>query len=233
MKRILITGASRGIGLEICTQLMADGHDVLATYRSEKTVSSLLDLNDGAKNLHVFKMDVNSTDSVKSAMSEIAKRFSSIDLVFNNAGILDWSPLDEVSSDAFRSIYETNVIGVFRVSEAAIPLLQKGHEPLIVNLSSRLGSIELRGNSQLGGAIAYQCSKAALNMLTKQMSIDYSKYGVRTISISPGWVKTDMGGEEAKYEVSESVELFLARINQLPSESNGIFLGEDGEIIPW
>jgi NAD(P)-dependent dehydrogenase (short-subunit alcohol dehydrogenase family) len=178
-------------------------------------------------------MDVNSSDSVKSAMSEIAKRFSSLDLVFNNAGILDWSPLDEVSSDAFRSIYETNVIGVFRVSEAAIPLLRNGHEPLIVNLSSRLGSIELRGNSQLGGAIAYQCSKAALNMLTKQMSIDYAKHGVRTISISPGWVKTDMGGEEAKYEVSESVELFLSRINQLPPESNGIFMGEDGEIIPW
>jgi NAD(P)-dependent dehydrogenase (short-subunit alcohol dehydrogenase family) len=233
MKRILITGASRGIGLEICTQLIADGHDVLATYRSEKTANYLLDLNDGAKNLHTFEMDVNSSDSVKSAMSEIAKRFSSLDLVFNNAGILDWSPIDEVSSDAFRSIYETNVIGVFRVSEAAIPLLRNGHEPLIVNLSSRLGSIELRGNSQLGGAIAYQCSKAALNMLTKQMSIDYAKHGVRTISISPGWVKTDMGGEEAKYEVSESVELFLSRINQLPPESNGIFMGEDGEIIPW
>jgi NAD(P)-dependent dehydrogenase (short-subunit alcohol dehydrogenase family) len=233
MKNILITGASRGIGLEMCTQLIADGHDVLATYRSEKTANSLLDLNDGAKNLHTFEMDVNSSDSVKSAMSEIAKRFSSLDLVFNNAGILYCSPLDEVSSDAFRSIYETNVIGVFRVSEAAIPLLRNGHEPLIVNLSSRLGSIELRGNSQLGGAIAYQCSKAALNMLTKQMSIDYAKHGVRTISISPGWVKTDMGGEEAKYEVSESVELFLSRINQLPPESNGIFMGEDGEIIPW
>jgi NAD(P)-dependent dehydrogenase (short-subunit alcohol dehydrogenase family) len=144
MKRILITGASRGIGLEICTQLIADGHDVLATYRSEKTANSLLDLNDSAKNLHTFEMDVNSSDSVKSAMSEIAKRFSSLDLVFNNAGILDWSPLDEVSSDAFRSIYETNVIGVFRVSEAAIPLLRNGNEPLIVNLSSRLGSIELK-----------------------------------------------------------------------------------------
>jgi NAD(P)-dependent dehydrogenase (short-subunit alcohol dehydrogenase family) len=206
---------------------------VLATYRSKKTAGSLLDLNDDAKNLHTFEMDVDSSDSVKSAMSEITKRFSSLDLVFNNAGILDWSPLDEVSPDSFRSIYETNVIGVFRVSEAAIPLLRNGHEPLIVNLSSRLGSIELRGNSQLGGAIAYQCSKAALNMLTKQMSIDYAKHGVRAISISPGWVKTDMGGEEAKYEVPESVKLFLSRINQLPPESNGIFMGEDGEIIPW
>ena len=124
-------------------------------------------------------------------------------------------------------------MGVFRVSVAVLPLLQKGHEPLIINLSSRLGSIELRGNSQLGGAIAYQCSKAALNMLTRQMSIDFAKEGIRAIAISPGWVRTDMGGREAKYEVSESVKLFLSQIAQLPSSANGIFIGEDGEIIPW
>ena len=70
-------------------------------------------------------------------------------------------------------------------------------------------------------------------MLTKQMSIDYQKLGVRVISISPGWVKTEMGGKEAKYEVSESVRLFISQINQLPASSNGIFMGEDGNEIPW
>ena len=156
-----------------------------------------------------------------------------MDLAFNNAGILDWSKLDEVSVNSFREIYETNVIGALRVSRGILPLLQRSNNALIVNLSSRLGSIGLRGNSQLGGAIAYQCSKAALNMLTKQMSIDYQKLGVRVISISPGWVKTEMGGKEAKYEVSESVRLFLSQINQLPASSNGIFMGEDGNEIPW
>ena len=141
--------------------------------------------------------------------------------------------MGEVTAKSFQSIYNTNVVGVFRVSEEVIPLLTKGTTPLIINLSSRLGSIELRGQSQLGGAIAYQCSKSALNMLTKQMSIDYTKHGVRTIAISPGWVKTDMGGTEAKYEVSQSVNLFLAQIDKLPESFNGVFLGEDGEMIPW
>ena len=70
-------------------------------------------------------------------------------------------------------------------------------------------------------------------MLTVQMAIDYKVYGVRVISMSPGWVKTDMGGKDAKYEVEESVRLFLAQINQLPSSSSGLFIGEDGENIPW
>ena len=233
MKRILITGASRGIGLEMCKQLSEQGNEVIATYRSPTSAGSLLELTSENKNLHTYELDVNSSESVKSAIRLIAEKFTSLDLVFNNAGILDWSPLGEVTAKSFQSIYNTIVVGVFRVSEEVIPLLTKGRNPLIINLSSRLGSIELRGQSQLGGAIAYQCSKSALNMLTKQMSIDYNKYGIRTIAISPGWVKTDMGGTEAKYEVSESVNLFLSQIDKLPASLNGIFLGEDGKMIPW
>ena len=233
MKRILITGASRGIGLEICRQLSERGDEVIATYRSPNSAGTLLELTNKYRNLHTYELDVNSSESVKSAIGRIAEKFTSLDLVFNNAGILDWSPLGEVTAKSFQSIYNTNVVGVFRVSKEVIPLLTKGRNPLIINLSSRLGSIELRGQSQLGGAIAYQCSKSALNMLTKQMSIDYTKHGVRTIAISPGWVKTDMGGTEAKYEVSQSVNLFLAQIEKMPASLNGIFLGEDGEMIPW
>ena len=85
----------------------------------------------------------------------------------------------------------------------------------------------------MGGAIAYQCSKAALNMLTKQASIDLSVQGIRVISISPGWVKTEMGGEDAKYSVNQSVSLFLDKIEALDSTQTGIFLGEDGMLIPW
>jgi NAD(P)-dependent dehydrogenase (short-subunit alcohol dehydrogenase family) len=233
MKRILITGASRGIGLEMCRQLSEQGNEVIATYRSSNSAGSLLELTSENKNLHSYQLDVNSSESVKTAIRLIAEKFTSLDLVFNNAGILDWSPLGEVTAKSFQSIYNTNVVGVFRVSQEVIPLLTKGSTPLIINLSSRLGSIELRGQSQLGGAIAYQCSKAALNMLTKQMSIDYNKHGIRAIAISPGWVKTDMGGTEAKYEVSESVNLLLSQIDKLPASLNGIFLGEDGKMIPW
>ena len=233
MKRILITGASRGIGYELCKQLLSQNIEVIATYRSENKTKLLSDLKENSENLHLFKMDVNSDESVQNAINLISVKFDYIDTIFNNAGILDWSTLNEVTTESFSEIYETNVIGAFRVSKSSLSLLQKSNEPLIVNLSSRLGSISLRGRSQLGGAVAYQCSKAALNMLTVQMAIDYKVYGVRVISMSPGWVKTDMGGKDAKYEVEESVRLFLAQINQLPSSSSGLFIGEDGENIPW
>ena len=233
MKKILVTGASRGIGLELCRQLLEENHQVIGTYREEKSAVPLFGLAKEAAQLDLVCLDVNSTESINHAFQAIKQKFSSLDQVFNNAGILDWSSLSEVTVEAFRNIYETNVIGVFQVSREARMLLQNGKDPLIINLSSRLGSITLRGNTQLGGAIAYQCSKTALNMLTKQTSIDYQEYGIRVISMSPGWVKTDMGGADAKYEVSESVRLLLSRVKELPTETSGVFLGEDGESIPW
>ena len=100
-------------------------------------------------------------------------------------------------------------------------------------MSSRLGSIELRGNTQLGGAIAYECSKAGLNMLTKQAAIDLDKKSIKVVSLSPGWVKTEMGGAEAKYEVVDSVSKLLDITDHLTALENGRFWGEDGEEIPW
>lgn len=100
-------------------------------------------------------------------------------------------------------------------------------------MSSRLGSVELRGNTHLGGAIAYQCSKAGLNMLTKQASIDLGPKGIKVVSITPGWVRTEMGGADAKYNVSESVTNILRVTDHLNLGHNGCFLAEDGTEIPW
>ena len=85
----------------------------------------------------------------------------------------------------------------------------------------------------MGGAIAYQCSKAALNMLTKQSSIDLKSKNIKVISQSPGWVKTEMGGENAKYEVAESVSKIISTLKNLEKIETGSFIGEDGIEIPW
>ena len=119
MKRILITGASRGIGLEMCKQLSEQGNEVIATYRSPTSAGSLLELTSENKNLHSYQLDVNSSESVKTAIRLIAEKFTSLDLVFNNAGILEWSPLGEVTANSFQSIYNTNVVGVFRVESGS------------------------------------------------------------------------------------------------------------------
>ena len=108
MKKILVTGASRGIGLELCRQLLEENHQVIGTYREEKSAVPLFGLAKEAAQLDLVCLDVNSTESINHAFQAIKQKFSSLDQVFNNAGILDWSSLSEVTVEAFRNIYETN-----------------------------------------------------------------------------------------------------------------------------
>ena len=233
MKNVFITGANRGIGLELVKQCLDMKYEVVATHRKNSDINNLSSLSEENPNLTVMELDVNSCSSVNSLFSRLNASKTKIDLLFNNAGILDWSPMEKIQIDSMQQIYETNVIGALRVIKESTDCLKRSQDPLIVNLSSRLGSISLRGETQLGGAIAYQCSKAALNMLTKQASIDLSIHEIRVISMSPGWVRTEMGGEDAKYSVNQSVSLFLDKIEALDSTQTGIFLGEDGMPIPW
>ena len=233
MKTIFITGASRGIGLELTRQLLANGNRVIASCRNPEQADNLRELQNEFNELEIVGLVVDDEDSVRSCFTSLEQAGRGIDLLFNNAGIIDWDDMNAATSDSLEKVYRTNLIGALMVLRASIPCLRKSQDPLVVNLSSRLGSISLRGNTQLGGAIAYQCSKAALNMLTKQASIDLSVLGIRVISLSPGWVRTEMGGSEAKYEVSESVRLMLETLDNLNPGDSGIFLGEDGSEISW
>ena len=233
MKTIFITGASRGIGLELTRQLLVNGNRLIASCRNPEKADNLRALQSEFKELEIVGLAVDDENSVLSCFNKLKDDNQKIDLLFNNAGIIDWDDMNAVTPDSLEKVYRTNLIGALLVLRASIPCLRKSTQPLVVNLSSRLGSISLRGNTQLGGAIAYQCSKAALNMLTKQASIDLSVLGIRVISLSPGWVRTEMGGSEAKYEVSESVRLMLETLNNLNPGDSGIFLGEDGSEISW
>ena len=233
MKTIFITGASRGIGRELARQLLAKGNRVIASCRNPDKADDLRALQSEFKELEIVGLVVDDENSVLSCFNKLKDDNRTIDLLFNNAGIIDWEDMNAVTFDSLEKVYRTNLIGALLVLRASLPCLRKSTDPLVVNLSSRLGSISLRGNTQLGGAIAYQCSKAALNMLTKQASIDLAALGIRVISLSPGWVRTEMGGSEAKYEVRESVRLMLQTLDNLNSGDSGVFLGEDGSEISW
>ena len=233
MSKVFISGASRGIGLELCRQLLERGDSILGGCRDPQKAHQLSKLQDNHKNLEIVELDVDDEDSVQYCFNQLNLRGEKIDKLFNNAGIIDWRDLHTVGGDAFSQVLQTNLRGAFLVLKNALPCLQRSSEPWIYNMSSRLGSIELRGNTQLGGAIAYQCSKAALNMLTKQTAIDLAQFGIRVVSLSPGWVKTEMGGPEAKYEVMDSVKKILSVTDHLTTEQNGGFWGEDGKEIPW
>lgn len=233
MNTIFITGANRGIGLELTRQLLKEGNKIMAGCRNPEAADDLRALQRKFNDLEVHELAVDDENSVLSCFKKLSDDNQKIDLLFNNAGIIDWDELSAVTPDSLEKVYRTNLIGALLVLRSSVSCLRKSTQPLVVNLSSRLGSISLRGNTQLGGAIAYQCSKAALNMLTKQAAIDLSTLGIRVISLSPGWVKTDMGGSEAKYEVSESVRLMLQALDNLKPGDSGIFLGEDGSEISW
>ena len=234
MNKILITGSSRGIGFELTRQILRKDHFVFATCRNPDSAHELKLLHNQYPNrLTILKLNVEDEDSVQSCFKQMEQDGESIDTLFNNAGIIDWSNLEQIEAIALEKIYKVNLLGALLVTRHSIPVLQGSDSPLIVNLSSRLGSIELRGGTKLGGAIAYQCSKAALNMLTKQTSIDLEPYNIRVISQSPGWVKTEMGGNEAKYETTEAVTMMLDSLEKLPQDKTGIFIGEDGKEIPW
>ena len=234
MKKILITGANRGIGLELTKQFLLQGNFIYACCRNTTRANELQSLEIQYKGrIEILSLDVEDEVSVKSCFDSLERNQQCIDLVFNNAGIIDWSKLDEVTGLSVEQVYKVNLLGALLVTRHAVSCLQRSTSPLIINLSSRLGSIHLRGETQLGGAIAYQCSKAALNMLTRQTSIDLKPFNIRVISQSPGWVRTEMGGKEAKYEVQEAVSKMLNALERLPHDKTGIFIGEDGEPIPW
>ncbi len=235
MKNAFITGASRGLGLEMVRQLLDCGHRVWATYREEKTAKELFRHQKEHDRLETLHMDVSDESSILEASRKLSGSSIKFDLLFNNAGIMDWNDFDKVDPVSFARVYEVNVIGAFLVTRHFLEHLHQkgGKRSRVVNLSSRLGSISLRGDTQLGGALAYQCSKAALNMLTKQISLELEPFGISVISISPGWVKTDMGGMNAKYEIEDSVRMTLSSLASLPLEKTGVFIGEDGREIPW
>lgn len=234
MKTILATGASRGIGLEWTRQCLQRGHRLIATCRNPAGAAELGDLLDlHPDRLEILPLEVEDESSVQAAFGQLDQRGEAINLLFNNAGIMDWDDFQSVSAASTEKIYKVNLVGALLVLRAALPCLRRADSPVVVNVSSRLGSIALRGGTQLGGAIAYQCSKAALNMLTKQASIDLAADGVTVVSQSPGWVRTDMGGDNAKYSVEESVANMLRHLENVGPEANGKFLGEEGEAIPW
>ena len=233
MKSIFISGASRGIGLELCRQNLKRGHFIIAACRNPDEATQLSSLRKTYENLLILPLDVDNEESVHQCFEQLHEKDIKIDVLFNNAGIIDWRGIRKVSPLAFSQVLRTNLVGAFLVLHYALPCLEKSSDPWVYNMSSRLGSIKLRGNTQLGGAIAYQCSKSGLNMLTKQASIDLASSGIKVVSISPGWVKTDMGGNNAKYEIQDSVSKIIAVTDRMSIEQNGRFLGEDGKEIPW
>lgn len=219
MKSVVVTGANRGIGLEL-TKQFATNHNVYALCRSSnKTLA-------GLTNVHVIEnVDVTNQKSIDSA---VAKCPDSIDLLINNAGCLKRVSLDSFNEQDMNNQWDINAMGPLRVTCAFLNHIR----PLskVALITSRMGSIE---DNDSGSHYGYRMSKAALNMAGKSMAIDLKSRQISVGIIHPGWVQTDMTGNTGHVTVEQSVTHIIERINQLNLENSGTFWHANGEILPW
>jgi len=226
MPNVLITGANRGIGLEFARTFADDGWPVHACCRHPEKARDLKDIG-GDLTLH--RLDVTDGLQVASLSRELADE--RIDVLINNAGI--YGPRNtagKVPFDQWAGVFEVNAIAPLRVAQRFVEQVAASDRKLIVNISSRMGSI---AENSGGGEYVYRSSKAALNMVAKSLSIDLAGRGITVVMFHPGWVQTDMGGKEAAITPQDSVAGMRAVIERLTPAENGKFFNYDGSELPW
>lgn len=230
---VLITGANRGLGLEFARQYLADGDSVFAACRSPEQAAELRQLKASSQGrLEIIGLDVTSEASIATAALSLQTLANSLDILINNAGIAEWAGLSAVSTDIFQKVFRTNVAAPVLVTRAMLPLLKRGKSPKVINISSRLGSIAWRDPGSTSD-YAYSTSKAALNMVTKQLAHDLREDGIVVVAQSPGWVRTDMGGAEAPLSPTQSVSSMRALIARYSHGDSGRFVDYDGKVLPY
>lgn len=221
---VLITGANRGLGLEFARQYAADGWHVIGTARSPDKADEL-----NALSVEVAQLDVANEASVDALAKSLKGR--SIDLLINNAGIFPRvNKIEEINFDDYGRTIAVNTLGPVRVTRALLPNLRRGEKKTIVNITSRLGSIAL---NDYGAFYGYRESKAALNMFTKTLAVELDPEGFTCLTIHPGWVKTDMGGQNASLTPEESISGMRAVIQKLGPADTGTYWSTSGEQVPW
>ena len=228
---VVITGASRGIGLELCRRCAARGDRVIATCRTPSSADALQAVAVSQSTVSVVELDVASTDSVQAAFREISKQASKIDVLINNAGQNNRSSFEDFDADSFLAVLDVNAVGPLRVTRAALELLDKSDGPRVGFVSSQLGSLSIQAAGF--GSLDYNVSKAALNMVSRKLSFELAERRILTAAIHPGWVKTDMGGQSAPLSASESATGILAVLDELNEAGSGGFYRFDGTVHPW
>ncbi len=222
MKNIVVTGANRGIGLELVRQYSVDSK-VTAICRSSSKALKML------PNVTVIdSVDLQSYESISYGMS---KCIDKIDVLINNAGILDRVTLDTIDQSNIQKInsqFQTNSLAPLIVVNQLLGKFNDNAK--IILMSSRMGSID---DNSTGSHYGYRMSKAALNMAGKSLSIDLKEAGISVGIIHPGWVKTDMTGHTGHYNVDTAVKQVMDRIDDLNLSNSGTFWHSDGQVLPW
>jgi NAD(P)-dependent dehydrogenase (short-subunit alcohol dehydrogenase family) len=233
MSRVaLVTGAARGIGLETVRGLAAAGmHVVLGARDVVAGEAARAGLGELAGAVEVARLDVTDPDSVAACVAAIGDEHGRLDVLVNNGGII----LDrgvgvlDADFDTVRETLETNLFGAWRLTLAAVGLLRAASPALVINVSSGMGQLD----DMQDGSAGYRISKLALNGVTRMMGVALAGDGVSVVSVCPGWVLTDMGGDGAYLSIEEGADTILW-LAGLPADEipTGAFLKRRA-VIPW
>lgn len=222
MPTILITGANRGLGLEFARQYAAAGWRVLGTVRDPLSGKAASDA--GAE---VYVADIADPASLQRLKASLAG--GDLDIVLNNAGIYGQNQsFGSVDGDGFMKVMRTNALAPLQVAEAFADQLVG--RKIIASVSSMMGSI---AENTSGNFYAYRASKAALNMVMKTLALDLAARGITAIALSPGWVRTDMGGPDAPLDPAQAIAGMRAVLDKVSLNDSGKFFHFDGRELPW
>ncbi|HEY6085530.1 MAG TPA: SDR family oxidoreductase [Nitrospira sp.] len=224
----LVTGANKGIGFEVVRELAAKGWRVFLTGRSRDAVVQAA--SKIGPSVTPVALDVASSNSIEAAVKTVSHAVDHLDVLVNNAGILDDddNSIFDLTPDRLRRMFETNTIGPLLVTQAFLPLIRKSQSGRIINVSSGAGQL-----SDLGTwAPAYSISKTALNGVTNQFASALKDSNIAVNSVCPGWVRTDMGGSEATRSVEQGADTIVWLATEAPQSMTGLFV-KDHKSIPW
>ena len=220
---VLITGASRGIGLELCRLGLGKGHNISAVARDPMAAKDLQSLQGKfGSQLKCIAQDVadpNAAQKIKAALP-----WSALDVLINNAGVYE----KLLSEESLSKSFQVNSTAPLLLTQELLELLRKSRQPKVIQITSKMGSI---ADNTSGGSYAYRASKAALNMLNKSLAIDNP--WLTALVVHPGWVRTEMGGAQAPTAPADSARGIWRLIEEAQSRQSGTFLDFQGQSIPW
>ena len=203
-------------------------YEVIATCRDLDSSSDLNALAKSNLTIQLHQLDVSNTKNIQELANKLQDK--PIDILINNAGIYRSGIFNSVNKDSWVESFITNTIGPYEVIEHFLPNILKGRERKVVSITSKMGSID---DNTSGGSYIYRSSKTALNSMMRSLTHDLKSHNIATMTLHPGWVRTDMGGSGGWIDVKESVSGMIDQISNLSLQNTGQYIDYAGKIIKW
>jgi NAD(P)-dependent dehydrogenase (short-subunit alcohol dehydrogenase family) len=225
---VLITGANRGIGLKFAEEYLKLGWNVIATCRDPSHASKLNQLAKEFESLDIYPLEVSNTDQIHQLADALKNK--PIDVLINNAGIHRSCTLGSIDKQAWLESFAINSIAPYEVTIHLLDNILQGSLKKVISITSKMGSID---DNTSGGSYIYRSSKTALNSIMRSLEHDLGHHGIATLTLHPGWVRTDMGGMGAWINVDESVAGMIKQIEMLNLSNAGRYVDYAGKKINW